>query len=190
MTPDDLDLAVDTLSAALRPAVDRDWSAPAGVLEYDCRRAAEHIGDCLLSYAGQVVSRPDRRYVRFMAKADDGATPAELVEFAETGGRILAATLRCAPADLRAYHPSGMADVDGWTGMGCVETLLHGEDIATGLGTGLHPDNDLCERILSRMFPHVERNGMDAWTTLRWYSGRLKLPELNSPGRWHWVSAP
>jgi uncharacterized protein (TIGR03083 family) len=192
LTADDLDAAVDTLSAALRPAVERDWSRQAGVMELDCWHVAEHIGDCLLSYAGQLVARPDGRYVRFLAKADDDASPAEVLEFAETGARILAATVRSAEPDARAYHPSGRADVEGFVGMGCVETLLHGEDIANGLGSGLTPATDLCERLLARMFPHArdEMAGLDAWTALRWYTGRLPIPGREPPAFWHWRAEP
>src|SRR5262252_8587989 len=121
MSPDDLDLAVDTMTAALRPTVDQDWSATAGVMQRDCWHVAEHIGDALLSYAGQVVAQPTGRYVRFLAKADDGATPDEVLEFAEAAGRILAATVRSAAPHTRAYHPTGLADPVGFTGMGCVE---------------------------------------------------------------------
>jgi hypothetical protein len=192
MNPDDLDLAVDTMSAALRPTVDRDWSATAGVMEQDCWHVAEHLGDCLLSYAGQVVAQPTGRYVRFLAKADDGATPAEVLEFAEAAGRILAATVRSAAPHIRAYHPTGLADPAGFAGMGCVETLLHGEDIAHGLGVALEPPADLCERLLARMFPHARQDlaGLDPWTALRWYSGRLKLPDREPPVRWVWRAEP
>src|SRR3712207_7934584 len=39
--------------------------------EWNCRQTAEHVGDCLLSYAAQLVARPDARYVRFLAVAED-----------------------------------------------------------------------------------------------------------------------
>jgi hypothetical protein len=192
LTADDLDRAVDTLSAALRPTIDRDWSARAGVMDPDCWHLAEHIGDCLLSYAGQLVARPDGRYVRFLAKADEDASPAEVLEFAEAGGRILAATIRSAGPDIRAYHPSGLADPEGFAGMGCVETLIHGEDIAHGVGTALVPPRDLCQRLLDRMFPHAHQDtdGLDPWTALRWYTGRLTLPDREPPARWIWRAEP
>jgi hypothetical protein len=192
LTADDLDLAVDTLSAALRPTLDRDWSVTAGVMERDCWHVAEHIGDALLSYGGQLVARPDGRYVRFLAKADDGASPAEVLEFAEAGGRILAATIRTATPDVRGYHPTGLADPEGFAGMGCVETLIHGEDIAGALGAALDPPRDLCERLLIRMFPHATDDvaGLDPWTALRWYSGRLRLADRQPSARWVWRAEP
>ncbi len=66
VTADDLDAAVRAMVTTLRPAAGRDWSAPAGAVEWDCWHTAEHIGDCLLSYAGQLVAQPTTRYVRFI----------------------------------------------------------------------------------------------------------------------------
>jgi uncharacterized protein (TIGR03083 family) len=188
LTADDLDLAVSAVSAGLRPATGADWTVPAGTLDWDCWHTAEHIGDCLLSYAGQLVAQPDGRYVRFLAKADEAASAAEVLEFAEVGGRILVATLRSAPATMRAYHPSGMADPTGFAGMGCVETLLHGEDIAQGLGVVLDPPRDLCQRVLDRMFPHVQTEDLDLWDALRWYTGRLRIVDRPAPAQWRWTS--
>lgn len=192
LTADDLDIARYALTAALHPTTERDWSARAGVMEFDCWHVAEHIGDCLLSYAGQLVARPDGRYVRFLAKADSDATPAEVLEFAETGARILSAAIRSTDVDTRAYHPSGLADVEGFVGMGCVETLIHGEDIANGVGSGLAPPADLCGRLLIRMFPHAREDmaGLDAWTALRWYTGRLPLADREPPAQWMWRAEP
>ena len=190
LTADDLDLAVSTVTDGLRPATGGDWTVRAGTLDWDCWHTAEHIGDCLLSYAGQLVTQPDGRYVRFLAKADESANAAEVLEFAETAGRILVATVRSAPATTRAYHPSGMADPAGFAGMGCVEVMLHGEDIAQGLGATLDPPRDLCRRVLARMFPHVPVDDMDPWDLLRWYSGRLPVADRPTPARWHWTSTP
>ncbi|MFC7650006.1 hypothetical protein ACFQX6_63985 [Streptosporangium lutulentum] len=77
-----------------------------------------------------------------MATADDEASPAQVLEFAETGARILAAMVRTTPARVRAYHPTGMADPEGFAAMGCVEALLHGQDIAQGLGLPFDPPRD------------------------------------------------
>jgi hypothetical protein len=137
VTADDLDAAISTVVSTLRPVTGRDWSAQAGTLEWDCWHTAEHIGDGLLSYAAQLAVQPTTRYVRFLASADKDASPAEVLEFAEGGGRILAAIVRTAPSHVRAYHPTGMADPEGFAAMGCVEALLHGRDIAQGLGLTL-----------------------------------------------------
>jgi hypothetical protein len=75
VTDDDLDAAISTVVSTLRPAAGQDWSARAGTLEWDCWHTAEHIGDCLLSYAAQLVVQPAARYVRFLASAEKDALP-------------------------------------------------------------------------------------------------------------------
>ena len=90
VTADDLDSVISCVVSRLLPITDRDWSVRAGTLEWDCWHTAEHIGDCLLSYAWQLAVQPTGRYVRAIATAEKDASPAEVLEFAVTGGRILA----------------------------------------------------------------------------------------------------
>lgn len=192
VTADDLDAALSSVVASLRPAVGLDWSARAGSLEWDCWHTAEHIGDCLMSFAGQLVARPEKRFVRFMANADKDASPEEVLEFAEAGGRILAATVRTCGPEVRAYHPTGRADAEGFAAMGCVETLLHGDDIARGLGLAIDPPRDVCARLLTRLFPDAARDlaTVDPWTALRWSTGRIELPGRPQLTEWRWRAAP
>ena len=192
VTTDDLDTAISAVVSSLRPAADRDWSVQAGTLEWDCWHTAEHIGDCLLSYAAQLVAQPATRYVRFLAVADKDASPAQVLEFAETGGRILALTARAAPPHTRAYHPTGMADPEGFAAMGCVEVLLHGCDIAQGLGLGLEAPRPLCRRVLARLFPQAaaDLTGADPWEALQWATGRAELPGYPRLRQWRWHGAP
>ena len=110
VSADDLDSVISCVMSGLLPITDRDWSARAGILEWDCWHTAEHIGDCLLSYAWQLAVQPTGRYVRAIATAEKGASPAEVLEFAVSGGRLLASMIRTSRAHVRAYHPAGMAD--------------------------------------------------------------------------------
>jgi hypothetical protein len=192
VTADDLDAAVSTTVTTLRPATGRDWSVPAGALEWDCWHTAEHIGDCLLSYAGQLVAQPTTRFVRFEVYADKDAAPAEALEFAEAGGRILAATVRTCPPQVRGWHPTGMADPEGFAGMGCVEALVHGHDIAQGLGLALEPPRQVCTRVLARLFPHAAADlaDLDPWMALLWATGRIGLPGRPRVAHWRWHGAP
>lgn len=192
VTADDLDTALDCVATALGAATGKDWSALPGTGDWDCWHTAEHVGDCLLSYAAQLVARPAGRYVRFLAAADKEASAAEVLEFAVAGGRILAATVRTAAPRVRAYHPTGMADPEGFAGMGCVEALVHGADVALGLGLRFDPPRDLCARVLARMFPEVseELAGVDPWQALSWATGRLALSGHERRTRWRWRGAP
>ena len=139
VTADDLDSVISCVMSGLLPITDRDWSVRAGTLEWDCWHTAEHIGDCLMSYAWQLAVQPTGRYVRAIATAEKDASPAEVLEFAVTGGRVLASMVRTSRAHVRAYHPAGMADPEGFAGMGCHEALLHGNDIAQAFSLSLDP---------------------------------------------------
>jgi hypothetical protein len=178
VTADDLDNASSSVMSKLLPVTDRDWSVRAGDLEWDCWHTAEHIGDCLMSYAWQLAVQPTARYVRAIATAEKNCSPAEVLEFAVTGGRILASMVRTSRAHVRAYHPAGMADPEGFAALGCNETLLHGNDIARGFGLSLDPPRDVCRRVLARLFPQGPTDLADAdpWTVLLWTGGRVELP--------------
>ncbi len=191
ITPDDLDAAVASVVDGLRPAGGRDWSAVPGTGDLDAWRTAEHLGDCLVSYAGLLLARPSTpRFVRFESVADQAATPSEMLEFVTVGAGILGATLRTAAPDVRAYHPSGLADLEGFAGMGCVEVLVHGEDMARGLGVVLDPPREVCARVLARMFPDVDADDLDPWKALLWATDRIGVPGRPSRAGWQWRGAP
>jgi len=179
------------MMSGLLPVTDRDWSVPAGRLDWDCWHTAEHIGDCLLSYGWQLAVQPTTRYVRAGATAEKDASPAEVLEFAITGGRVLAVMVRSSPAHVRAFHPAGAADPEGFAALGCNEVLLHGNDIAQGFGLSLDPPRDVCRRVLSRLYPQApaEIADADAWTSLLWAGGRVQLPG-RPKSRWHPHPAP
>jgi hypothetical protein len=183
VTADDLDVAISSVMSGLLPLTDRDWSVRAGSLEWDCWHTAEHIGDCLLSYAWQLAVQPTARYVRAVATAEKDASPAEVLEFAVTGGRVLASMVRTSPAHVRAFHPAGTADPEGFTALGCNEALLHGNDIAQAFGRSLDPPHGVCRRVLARLYPHAPAGAGDAdpWRSLLWAGGRIELPGRPHP---------
>jgi len=192
ITADDLDTAIGTVVDALRPTTDRDWTQASGTGDWDCWHTAEHFGDGLLSYAAQLVARPTTHYVRFLAVADKAATPAEVLEFAMTGGGLLVAAVRTTAPSVRAYHPSGMAEPAGFAAMGCVEALVHGADLARGLGVGLEPPRDLCARVLARLFPHTTGDlaDTDPWLALLWATNRHQFPDREPQTTWTWRGSP
>src|SRR5260370_10013381 len=144
VTAGDLDAAIACIRSGVLRQTDRDWSVGAGSLEWNCWHTAEHIGDCLLSYAWQLAVQPTARYVRAVATAEKDASPAEVLEFAVTGGRVLASMVRTSPAHVRAFHPAGTSDPEGFAALGCNAALLHPNDIAQGLPPSLHPPRDVC----------------------------------------------
>ncbi|MFF8288208.1 hypothetical protein ACF068_03100 [Streptomyces sp. NPDC016309] len=192
-------LAVDTF----RPAESAsDWDAPAGSLEWTCWETAEHLADDLFAYAAQL--GPERPPldgdVPFLWEprrpggpanvtyADRKAGVAGLLQVLEACGAMLAAMARVTPPEARAHHVYGVSDAEGFAAMGVVETLVHGYDIAQGLGLPWEPAPGLCRRALARLFPDAPAD-TPAWPTLLWATGRGDLPGRERPASWRWHAA-
>ncbi len=103
---------------------------------------------------------------------------------------VLARVCEASPPGARAWHPAGMADAEGFLAMGCDEILVHTFDIATGLGVGFHPPDELCAKIVARLFPWTSIEA-SAWEALLWSNGRVALPGLERlDENWYWWCAP
>ncbi|QIS75889.1 GNAT family N-acetyltransferase [Streptomyces sp. DSM 40868] len=180
--------AVAGCLAALRPAVDRDWTAvPAGRLEWDCRTTAVHVADDLVAYASNLVARAQDDYVPFLLTPDEGTGNAGLLQVIKATGGLLAAAVDTAPPGVRAYHnyPYGSADRAGFAAMGIAEVLLHTHDMTQGFGLPYEPSADLAESVLAWLFPHVQP-GPEPWPTLLWATGRGELPGRAPVTEWRW----
>ncbi|MEU0093786.1 hypothetical protein [Kribbella sp. NPDC006257] len=189
---DELDLAVSYVTGVLAGGVERDWAGPAGRLEWSCAVTVEHVGQALMHWASQLAVRADTRYVRWRSQVQEGAPPEGMIDFLEAGGRILALVARATPPDVRAFHPWGIADADGFAGMGCLEVLLHGKDLADGLGLAYEPPYEVCQKVFQRMFAqHADQAaGADPWAALQWASGRGELDGLPRLTEWKWRATP
>ena len=185
----DLGAAVTALTDALEPGIDRDWTVSALNSEWSCWKAAEHICDVLFSYAGQLAAAAPSAYVKLWLKADEKAGPADLIEGIRATTGILESVVRNTATDVRGYHPSGIADAEGFAAMGVAELLLHGYDIVAGLGLEFRPPDELCGKVLTRIFPTVD-SGPDQWLTLRWATGRAEFPGRAAVTEWEWKPAP
>ncbi|GAA3377907.1 hypothetical protein GCM10020367_55430 [Streptomyces sannanensis] len=203
MTAADVELAVRLAVAALRTADPSGWSARAGSLEWDCWETAEHLADDLFSYAVQLgpESPPLDSHVPFAwgckrpggpanaIFADREAGAAGLLQVLEASGALLTAIVRTAPPTARAHHIFGAADPEGFAAMGIVETLVHTHDIAEGLGIDWTPPADLCDRVLTRLFPDAPTD-TERWPTLLWATGRTALPGRARLTKWRWHGEP
>lgn len=186
VTGADVVLAADAVADLLAGNV--DLSVPAGGLEWDCRTAVGHVASCLIAYAGQVGSPGATGYLKFSGEPESDE-PGDLADYTRAAGRILAATAEWADRGVRAFHPYGASDPEGFAGMGCVEALVHGYDVATGLGAEFDPPRDVCERVLARMFPDAT-GPEDPWNRLLWATGRISLPGRSDVAGWRWRGAP
>jgi hypothetical protein len=121
---------------------------------------------------------------------DPAQPPAELLPAVCSLASLLVEVMRAAPPGTRAFHSAGLADVQGFIAMGCDETLIHTADIALGLGHPFRPPDDLCARVVARLFPWAP-DGHTGWETLRWANGRAPLPDHDRLGPdWSWHCAP
>ena len=166
---------------------DPRWDGAAGPLTWSCRTTAAHMANCATSYAA-VLARCAMDGAAVAAIGAD-AEPAQLLEVLRSGAALLAAVVRAAGPDDRAWHPFGVADRSGFAAMGCDEILVHGSDVAEGLGVTYDPPRDTCEQTLRRLFPWAPA-GVDPWDGLRWANGRAPLGD-RLPGRQHlWHCTP
>jgi uncharacterized protein (TIGR03083 family) len=105
----------------------------------------------------------------------------------DAAAALLAAVLRGMSPAARGYHGQP-TDAEGFAAMHCDEVLVHGYDIALGLGVAFEPPADLVRRVRDRLFPWTPAG--DPWTTLLWCNGRVALPDHARLTDWLWHPAP
>ena len=111
-----------------------------------------------------------------------------LLESTRSAAALLALAVDGADDNARGWHPFGIADRSGFAAMGCDEILVHGHDIASGLGVAYAPPADVAERTLRRLFPWAEA-GDDAWRALLLANGRA-VDDVAADADWLWHCAP
>ena len=203
VTAADVRTAVHLAADTLATAVGRDWRVPAGDLAWDCWETVEHIADDLFAYAGQLGPRRPSvegpvpfgwEYRRtggpaltIYAVPADG--PSGLLQVLESAGGLLAAMVEVTAPEVRAHHVYGTSDPEGFAAMGVVETLVHMRDVAAGLELSWEPPQELCARVLHRLFPGAPEVG-DRWQVLLWATGRVALPGRERLTSWRWDGTP
>ncbi len=186
--PEDVVLAATAL-APLASVGDDDgnWLRLAAPTHWPAGRAVQHITDALLYYAGHVARRADRRLP--VLRTERPSPPSELLDNVVTAAHVLAGLLRdLGPA--RAWHPSGMADASGWTGMAITELLVHGRDVASTVDVELPLPELVCARTVARVFPWVPRDLAAADQLLLGVTGRADVDGLVHDPDWWWQSPP
>lgn len=186
----DLRSVVEWTVATLAEASSGDWSALAGDLQWDCHATAVHIADCLVSYSLQIVAGSSDGWVPFEFGMESDASPSDVLEVVRSTGKLLAAAVEVTPRSNRAWHPYGVSDAEGFAAMGVTEVLVHGADVAAGLGIGFDPpDKDVVARVATRLFPDAPDHP-DAWELLLWATGRTALPAHPRRTSWKWRCEP
>ena len=166
---------------------DTSWEGAAGQLKWTCRDTLAHMVDCLNWYAANLARRSTGDVE--VPEVAETLAPSQLIDALRSGGALLSAAVVASAADDRAWHPFGIADRSGFAAMGCDEVLVHGFDLAVGLGKPYEPPSELAERVARRLFPWAPE-GEDAWTTLLWANGRGPLGDRPPETHWLWQCAP
>lgn len=184
VTHSDVHTVADLVVGALKPNTDRDWMVPAGTLEWSCWDTAEHIAGVGLVYAAQLaIRKQESRYARLYPRLFPQPAPVEVCESIEAAYRLLAYTVQAAGPQVRAYHPYGRADAEGFAAIASAEALVHTYDIMSGLGLEFVPDREVCRRLRARTFPDAPDTA-DPWAELLRATGRTG-DQLTTKWRWH-----
>lgn len=166
---------------------DQNWLRLAAPTQWPAGQAVQHITDALLYYAGHVARRADHRLP--VLHTAQPARPSELLDNVVTAAHILTGLLRDLGA-APAWHPSGLADVSGWTGMAVTELLVHGHDVAATLNVELPLPELICARTVARVFPWVPPDLAAPGQLLLEITGRADVDGLVHDPDWWWQSAP
>jgi hypothetical protein len=191
----DLYSLAELVAASWNAAADRDWSVPAGTLEWSCTATADHAVDCVYAPAFFLASRRVDAYPEAGSdlRLGDAATPGRLVESLHLATRLLAAVVADAEPDLRAILFQWPEPVTGappdFVPRAAVELVLHAHDVAQGVSVPFDPPDDLCRRLRehTRTWPMWARMGPglnagdDPWADLLVASGRVAGSSASEP---------
>jgi hypothetical protein len=160
---------------------DHDWHARAGTLDWDCLYTADHLVDCVFSYAFFLASRKTDDYPNFgELHASEGAGPNDMIEGLRAVTTMLLAVIETAEPDAIAVivrRPSvqtgGPRD---FAARGALEMILHAHDVCSGLGVALAPPDDMCRRLFDSTADWLQvapiAPSANAWSDLLERSGR------------------
>ncbi len=177
------------VAAAWDRGTDRDWSAQAGTVEWSCTKTADHAYDAVLAVGFFLASRRQDRYPEWSGVMSVGNPPwpSQLVEAIAVAGRLVAGVVATTPEDTHAIiwrrpEPTVAAPLD-FAPRAALEMMLHGHDVAAGLGVPYEPPEGLCARLRdhTRAWPHwsstwqpLQRTS-DPWRDLLDASGRARF---------------
>lgn len=186
MDRQDVAAAVAEMLRVLGPHAARDWTVPAGSLEWTCWQTAAHVGHDLLAYAGQLAAQPADAYLPIDLNVRPTASPADVLQVVTACGGLLSSALTTAAPTVRAWH-WGPCDPEGFAALGVAEILLHTYDIAQGLSVDWLPPARLSAAVLTRLAPAAPPG--DPTEVLLWCTGRGELAGLPHRTSWRWEAA-
>jgi hypothetical protein len=121
-------------------------------------------------YAFYLSSR-STRYVAVTVLPAVDATRQERLEAIGGCAAALAGVAAAAPPDAFGFHISGMRNAPQFLAMACEELLVHGYDVACGLGLPYEPPEELCRLVIEQFHPGQD-DQRPVWPLLLWLNGR------------------
>ena len=167
----DFETLTEAAATAWGRGADRDWSVPAGTLEWSCRKTADHAVDCTFAPAFMLASRKQDAYPDMGGIWSCGpeASPAQLVQALEVASRVLIAVVADAPPDCRAVirrRPQvELAAPNDFLARGAIELILHSHDVCKGLAVEFEPPSGMCANL-------VEHTADSPWSLPGWRKPR------------------
>ena len=181
----DMEALTDAVADAWRSGSDRDWSAPAGGLDWTCSFTADHAVDTVSAPAFFLASRRRDDYPEGGWSPGAGGSPDKLIEGLQIASRLLVGVVQTTPGDVRAIiwrRPQvELRGPEDFAARGGLELALHAHDVCSGLGVAFRPPTQVAEHLRqqTRDWPFwsgywapLAMSG-DPWEDLLRASGRL-----------------
>lgn len=143
MRPADLLAATEFALGALRPVTDRDWSVRAGSLEWDVAYTVAHVAGSMAK-ATTYLASATTMWSPLVTTGHPKATNDQLLDGVEVSALGLAFVAAHVDDSTRGFHAWGMSDAAAFLARGGNETLVHGWDVASGLGIAFDPAHRSC----------------------------------------------
>jgi hypothetical protein len=168
-----LSTVIDSVDGLFARVSTDGWQAAAANVGWSCWFTAEHISGDFAHYAGQVVGQARGHYVKFGFDTGRASDAEELREVVRVAGGLLVAAVQVAEPKSVAWHPHGYFTPAGYAAVACAEAIVHGCDIASGLGLDWQPEPHVCSRVLTMLFPDAaQREDESALEVLLRCTGR------------------
>jgi hypothetical protein len=140
---DDLHRLSDLVAETWTNAADRDWSVPAGTVEWSCTTTADHAVESVYAPAFFLASRRVDAYPHVALALGPEADPVHLVQSLRIATRLLTAVVNDTEPDVWAVIFRWPQILTGappdFIPRGALELILHSHDVCTGLRVPFEP---------------------------------------------------
>jgi hypothetical protein len=160
-------------------------------MDWSSRQTVDHLCNTIAFYCNHAVLVARDHEPRIRSLGDARLADRELAQTVNAWVALLGVVLRSSDQDLAAWHPLGLADTEGFLALACNELVVHTCDVARAHGVQLDLDQELCERILLRLFPEIRVQASEAAPELLlWANGRLSTETRSQREEWRSHPAP